>query len=54
MNQGQDRKVHLTSKDDNFIDRSHGLILQKLADDEATCDASTDNSEVLVTGHLLV
>jgi hypothetical protein len=25
-----------------------------LADDEAACDASTDNSEVLVTGHVFV
>ena len=51
---GHDHMTHLTSKDDNFIDRSHGLIFQKLADDEAACNASTDNSEVLVTGHVFV
>jgi hypothetical protein len=47
-------KTHLACKDDDLIDDSGSFILQELTDDEATRGASTNNSKVLVAGHVLV
>lgn len=47
-------QAHLASKDDNLMDCPCGLIFQELTDEEATCVAGPDDSEVLVTRHVLV
>ena len=47
-------KVYLACKDDDLIDRPGSLLHQELTDDKATCQAGADNSEVLVSRHVLI